>query len=159
MHVINTIEPEYVAATATADARLVWIGRDDRGIELEIIAFGPRRVHRRDPRDADQAAEVMAVSKSVTYRLGPDVPDDEELRDGQGRVIDEGYVDAAVEEALKQVRGRGRPSLSAAGESPLLRVRLPRELDEAVTDAARRAGASRSEWVRRVLGEAAHRAS
>ncbi|MEJ5914380.1 hypothetical protein [Pseudokineococcus sp. 1T1Z-3] len=30
-------------------------------------------------------------------------------------------VDAAVEDALEQVRGRGRPSLSAAGESPLLR--------------------------------------
>lgn len=99
------------------------------------------------------------MSKNVTYRLGPDVPDDEELRDGQGRAIDEGYVDAAVAEALEQVRGRGRPSLSVTGESPLLRVRLPRELDAAVTDAAKRAGASRSEWVRRVLDEAAHRVS
>jgi hypothetical protein len=26
-------------ATATADARLVWIGEDDRGIELEIVAL------------------------------------------------------------------------------------------------------------------------
>ena len=100
----------------------------------------------------------MAVSKGVTYRLGPYVPDDEELRDGQGRVIDEGYAEAAVEEALEQVRSRGRPSLSVSGESPLLGVRLPRELDEAVSEAARRAGASRSEWVRRVLDEAAHRA-
>lgn len=99
------------------------------------------------------------MSKSVTYRLGPDVPDDEELRDSQGRVIDEGYVDAAVEEALAQVRGRGRPSFSATCVSPLLRVRLPRELDEAVRVAAGRAGVSRSEWVRRVLDEAAHRAS
>lgn len=97
------------------------------------------------------------MAKDVTYRLGPDVPDDEELRDGRGRVIDEEYVDAAVEEAIEQVRGRGRPSLSAAGESPLLRVRLPRELDEAVSEAARRAGESRSEWVRHVLDEAAHR--
>jgi predicted HicB family RNase H-like nuclease len=99
------------------------------------------------------------MSEHASYRLGPDVPDEEELRDSQGRVVDEAYVDAAVEEAIEQVRGRGRPSLSMRGESPLLRVRLPRELDEAVSDAARRAGASRSEWVRRALDEAAHRGS
>lgn len=99
------------------------------------------------------------MGKHAGYRLGSDVPDDEELRDSQGRVVDEVYVDAAVEEAIGHVHGRGRPSLSKTGESPLLRVRLPRELDEAVSDAARRAGASRSEWVRRVLDEAVHRAS
>jgi len=55
MHVINSIEPEQVAAAATADARLVRIGKDDRGIELEIRCLGPRRVRRRDPRDADRA--------------------------------------------------------------------------------------------------------
>ena len=99
------------------------------------------------------------MSEHVRYRLGPDVPDEEELRDSQGRAIDEAYVEAAVEEAIEQARGRGRPSLSQRGESPLLRVRLPRELDEAVSNAARRAGASRSEWVRQVLDEAVHRAS
>lgn len=99
------------------------------------------------------------MSKRDTYRLGPDVPDDEELLDSQGRVVDERYVDAAVQEAMQSVRARGRPSLSVSGESPLLRVRLPRELAEAVREAARRAGASRSDWVRRVLDEAAHRAS
>ncbi|MDN5789465.1 MAG: ribbon-helix-helix protein, CopG family [Micrococcales bacterium] len=99
------------------------------------------------------------MSEHTSYRLGPDVPDEEELCDSQGRVIDECYVEQAVEEAIEQVHGRGRPSLSKSGESPLLRVRLPRELDEAVSDAARRAGASRSEWVRRALDEAVHRAS
>lgn len=39
MFVINSIAPEHVAATANADARLVWIGEDDRGIELEIVAL------------------------------------------------------------------------------------------------------------------------
>ena len=39
MHVITTIEPERVAATDVADARLVWVGPDDRGIELEIVAL------------------------------------------------------------------------------------------------------------------------
>ncbi len=99
------------------------------------------------------------MSKPTKYRLGPDVGEDEELHDSQGRLIDDSYAAAAVEDAIAQVRGRGRPSLSASGKSPLLRVRLSRELDDAVRRAAERSGASRSEWVRRVLDDAANRAS
>lgn len=98
------------------------------------------------------------MSKRTAYNLGPDVPDTETLRDSAGRVIDDAYVDTAVEGAIRQVRGRGRPSLSEAGESPLLRVRISRELDEAVREAARNAGSSRSEWVRQALDKAARRA-
>jgi len=97
------------------------------------------------------------MSKHTTYSLGPDVPDTQTLRDSAGRVIDDAYVDAAVEDASRQVRGRGRPSLSEAGESPLLRVRISRELDKAVRKAAKDAGASRSEWVRQALDDAARR--
>lgn len=39
MHVIDAVDPDAVAATGTADARLVWIGPDDRGVELEIVAL------------------------------------------------------------------------------------------------------------------------
>jgi hypothetical protein len=39
MHVIDTTEPVHVPATSTLDARLVWIGDDDRGIELEVVAL------------------------------------------------------------------------------------------------------------------------
>ncbi|MCA1675283.1 MAG: hypothetical protein LC799_24865 [Actinobacteria bacterium] len=39
MHVINNNEPALVAATEQFDARLVWIGEDDRGVELEIVAL------------------------------------------------------------------------------------------------------------------------
>ena len=39
MHVISTTDPVRVPATANLDARLVWIGADDRGIELEIVAL------------------------------------------------------------------------------------------------------------------------
>ena len=39
MHVIGSVEPTPVPASDTADTRLVWIGRDDRGIELEIVAL------------------------------------------------------------------------------------------------------------------------
>ena len=97
------------------------------------------------------------MSEPVKYGIGPDVRADEELH--QGRLVDDDYVDAAVEDAISVVRGRGRPSLSDLGESPLPRVRLSRELDDAVRRAAERSGASRSEWVRRVLDEAANRAS
>lgn len=92
------------------------------------------------------------------YSLGPDVPESETLRDSAGRPVDDAYVDAAVADALTRVRGRGRPSLSESGESPLLRVRLSRELDDAVRRAAARAGESRSDWVRHVLDEAVRRA-
>ena len=98
------------------------------------------------------------MSKTNTYQLGADVPEAEVLHDSQGRVVDEAYVQGAVVEALTRVRGRGRPSLSESGESPLLRVRISRNLDEAVRKAADDAGATRSEWVRKVLDDATHRA-
>jgi hypothetical protein len=101
----------------------------------------------------------VTVVKRERYSLGPDVPESETLRDSAGRPIDDDYVDAAVEDALIRVRGRGRPSLSESGESPLLRVRLSRELDYAVRQAAAQAGESRSDWVRHVLDEAVRRAS
>ncbi len=39
MHVINSVEPERVPASSASDARLVWIGRDDRGVKLQIVAL------------------------------------------------------------------------------------------------------------------------
>ncbi len=45
------------AATATADARLVWIGEDDRGIELEIVAL-----------DLDGAVVVIHVMPTAIRR-------------------------------------------------------------------------------------------
>jgi len=98
------------------------------------------------------------MAKRERYSLGPDVPEAETLRDSAGRTVDDAYVDAAVEDALARVRGKGRPSLSDSCESPLLRVRLPRELDQAIRRAAADAGESRSDWVRHVLDEAVRRA-
>lgn len=95
------------------------------------------------------------MPKKTHYVEGPDVPDSEVLRDRKGRVVDDAYVEASVKDALRRVRGR--PSLSESGESPLLRVRLSRDLDDAVRDAARRAGKSRAEWVRQVLDRASRR--
>lgn len=36
---ISTSEPACVQAQHGYDRRLVWIGRDDRGLELEIVAL------------------------------------------------------------------------------------------------------------------------
>jgi hypothetical protein len=79
---------------------------------------------------------------------------DEVLRDSRGRVIDNDYVEGAVEDAVACARGRGRPSLSKSGESPLLRLRVPQDLDAAIRDAARSSGVPLSAWVRRALREA-----
>lgn len=60
------------------------------------------------------------MTKKTRYELGPDVPDGEALHDSRGRAVDDAYVDVAVADAIEKVRGRGRPSLSETGESPLL---------------------------------------
>lgn len=78
----------------------------------------------------------------------------EVLRDSRARVIDDAYVEGAVEDAIAFVRGRGRPSLSSSGESPLIRVRVSRDLDAAVREAARRSGETVSDWVRVALQHA-----
>lgn len=54
MHVITTTTPDRVPASDIADARLVWIGADDRGIELEIVAL--------DLEDAIVVIHVMPTS-------------------------------------------------------------------------------------------------
>ena len=97
------------------------------------------------------------MSEPSTCRLGADVGGQEDLRDRQGRRVDDDGHEA-VSEAPTLVRVRGRPSLSRSGESPLLRVRIGRDMDEAVRRAADAAGASRSDGVRQVLDEAIHRA-
>jgi hypothetical protein len=97
------------------------------------------------------------MDKRTTYKLCPDIADTEVLHDSKGRAVDDDYIDAAVADALQKARGRGRPSLSRSGESPLLRVRLPRDLDDAVRKAAEEAGTSRSDWVRQVLTDASRK--
>ena len=39
MFVINHTDPTWIPATSAFDPRLVWIGPDDRGVELEIVAL------------------------------------------------------------------------------------------------------------------------
>ena len=39
LHVMNTSEPEVIPADDTMNERRLWIGADDRGLDLEIIAI------------------------------------------------------------------------------------------------------------------------
>jgi len=54
LQVIASVEPQRVAASDDADARLVWIGPDERGVELEIVAL--------DLRDAVVVIHVMPTA-------------------------------------------------------------------------------------------------
>lgn len=98
------------------------------------------------------------TAKPRSRKVSANVGRNEILRDSQGRVVDDEYVDRAVEGAIAYVRGRGRPSLSESGESPLLRVRVSRDLDAAVRAAAVRSGESISDWVRHTLEQATQKA-
>ena len=51
------MSPVAVAATDATDARLVWIGADDRSAELEIVAL-----------DLDNAAVVIHVMPTALRR-------------------------------------------------------------------------------------------
>lgn len=95
------------------------------------------------------------TAKPRSRKVSPTVGRNEVLRDSQGRVVDDEYVDRAVEGAIAYARGRGRPSLSESGESPLLRVRVSRDLDAAVRAAAEASGEPLSDWLRGVLERAA----
>jgi hypothetical protein len=98
------------------------------------------------------------MARRTRYVPVKDIPADETLRDSKGRVITDEYVDAAVTDAIGKTRRRGRPSLSESGESPLLRVRISPELDEAVSRAAEASGETRAEWVRHTLSKATRKA-
>lgn len=78
------------------------------------------------------------------------------MRDSHSR-----RVDADVHrDGVRGVDARTRSTIAVGvGESPLLRARISRDLDEAVHKAADTAGASRLEWVPRALDEATHRAA
>ncbi len=39
LHVMNTSEPQVILADDTSNERTLWIGPDDRGLDLKIIAI------------------------------------------------------------------------------------------------------------------------
>lgn len=57
MHVINSCRARVRRSYREADARLVWIGEDDRGVELEVVAL-----------DLDEAVIVIHVMPTELRR-------------------------------------------------------------------------------------------
>lgn len=39
LHVMLSVEPEFVGASPTSDPRLEWFGPDDRGVNVHIVAL------------------------------------------------------------------------------------------------------------------------
>jgi predicted DNA binding CopG/RHH family protein len=96
------------------------------------------------------------MTGDMRFVSGRDIPDDERLRDPEGRPVDDTYVVRVVEEFHRETRGR--KSLSRRpGKSPLLQVRVPTELEEAIRLAAQADGLPRADWIRQVLRRAAVR--
>ncbi|MGH2862326.1 MAG: ribbon-helix-helix domain-containing protein [Solirubrobacteraceae bacterium] len=60
--------------------------------------------------------------------------------------------------AVEGLRGRGRPRLGKAGESPVIPVRMDAELLEALTERAEHDGVSRSEAIREAVRAWTHAA-
>jgi hypothetical protein len=59
---------------------------------------------------------------------------------------------------VEQLRGRGRPRLGKAGESPVIPVRMDEELLAALTQRAEHDGVSRSEAIREAVRAWTHAA-
>lgn len=85
------------------------------------------------------------------YKAGPDVKPDEKVYDSKGNLIDEEYIERAVEDVHRQL-GPGRPSLTAPGEvSPEIKARVPAELKRRLQEAAKEDGKSLSDFIREAL--------
>jgi hypothetical protein len=88
------------------------------------------------------------------YSLGPDVPSDEPVYDSKGNLIDDDYIDQAVEDVHRVF---GRPSPSGDGSSPRVSFRLSAETRQAAEKIAEQEGLSLSELARHTLEELVHK--
>ena len=85
------------------------------------------------------------------YKLGSDVKPEEKIYDSTGNLIDEDYIDSAVEDVHRQL-GPGRPSLTGPGAtSPEIKARVPAELKDRLQQAAREHGQPLSVFIREAL--------
>lgn len=91
------------------------------------------------------------MKSKYTHEPGPDVDlDTEDVRDSHGRRITQEYVEGAVADAHRQVRGR--PSLTAPGRrSPQIAFRVPAELQADAERLAAKRGTTVSQLAREAL--------
>lgn len=85
------------------------------------------------------------------HEPGPDVDlESEDVRDSRGRRITQEYVDGAVADAHRQVRGR--PSLTGPGRhSPQIAFRVPADLQASAGRLAAQRGTTVSRLAREAL--------
>jgi len=98
--------------------------------------------------------KIKVRGKSLTYEVGPDVDIEvEDVRDSEGRRIDQDYVDRAVADARAQT-GRGRPSLTGGrAHSPHVSFRVPADVRAKAEAQAVREGRRVSDLARQALEE------
>lgn len=91
------------------------------------------------------------MTRKYTHEPGPDIDlETEDVRDSQGRRITQAYVEGAVADAHRQVRGR--PSLTAPGRrSPQIAFRVPAELQADAERLAAQRGTTVSQLAREAL--------
>ena len=146
---MNTVVPEVIEADEVNRSRLLWIGPDDRGLSLEIVAVQEPDYLLGHPR---HAAPVPEVAMSAKYVAGPDIDlDVEVVKDKQGQRITEQRAQQMATDALARA-GVGRPSLTRPGaRSPEIKARVPEELRDRLTAAARERGTTASTLIREAL--------
>lgn len=91
------------------------------------------------------------MTRKYTHEPGPDVDlETEDVRDSRGRRITPAYVEGAIADAHRQVRGR--PSLTAPGRhSPQIAFRVPAELQADAEKLAAQRGTTVSRLAREAL--------
>lgn len=103
--------------------------------------------------DRQQAPDSshMTLFCPQQVQLGPDVKPDEKVYDSKGNLIDENYIERAVEDVHGRL-GRGRPSLTGPGQvSPEIKARVPAELKQRLQQAAKDHGTPLSVFIREAL--------
>jgi hypothetical protein len=144
-------QPVVVPANRYPDEQYVWIGLDDHGLELEVVAVLKPDclmvIH-----VMPNQLEATDMSRKSKYKLGPDIDLDRDVvLDNRGERITEERAREIAEHALEQVR-RGRPSLTGSGRrSPLVSFRVPADLAVRAVELAEREGKSISELGREAL--------
>lgn len=149
------VEPTPITTLGGAGA-WQWLGVDERGRELEIVAVdvdppdGPA-VPARHPRHADRAQRVNTMAKRRPVRREDVDLDREDVHLPDGTRLTRQVADEIVEDVRRKV---GRPSLTGqTGVSPRVTFRLTPDVRDRAAAIAEREGKTISQLAREALEE------
>jgi hypothetical protein len=160
-HVMSTVIPAGIVTTQGSQA-WIYIGADERGRELEVIAveIGQRQGQRHTCWSSTPCPRACGRGTAMSRRppprinrdtpIGPDVDlDQEDVRLANGTRLTTEIATQIVQDARRAV---GRPSLTGPGKhSPHVSARVSPELRDAAERQARREGKSVSQLIRELL--------